>query len=46
MNDSEIKNKILYLNFNQDNSLICVGTELGYLIYNVSPFKEIFKKSK
>lgn len=46
MNDLDVKNKILYLNFNQDYSLICIGTEIGYKIYNVSPFKEIFKKSK
>jgi autophagy-related protein 18 len=36
---------ILYLNFNHDYSCICIGTEKGYLIYNVSPFKEIYKRS-
>ena len=36
---------ILYLNFNYDYSCICIGTENGYIIYNVSPFKEIYKRS-
>ena len=49
--DSKLKkekhsNKILYLNFNNDYSLISIGTEKGYIIYNVSPFKEIYKRSK
>ena len=38
--------KILYLNFNQDYSSISIGTSNGYIIYNVSPFKEIYRKSK
>ena len=45
---SEIKDNsknILYLNFNHDYSCICIGTEKGYSIYNVSPFKEIYKRS-
>ena len=35
---------ILNLNFNQDFSCISIGTEKGYIIYNVSPFKEIYRK--
>ncbi len=35
----------LYLSFNQDNSCICIGTEDGYMIYNVSPFKKIYNRS-
>ena len=38
-------NKILYLNYNQDFSCISVGTQLGYIIYNVSPFKKIYERS-
>lgn len=33
------QNKILYLNFNQDASCFCVGTEEGFLIFSVHPFK-------
>jgi len=47
-NDNKAQNELnnfLYLNFNQDNSCICIGTENGYIIYNVSPFKEIYKRS-
>ena len=36
--------KVLYLNFNQDFSCISIGTSVGYIIYNVSPLKEIYKK--
>lgn len=37
--------KILYFNFNFDFSCICIGTENGYIIYNVSPFKEMYRRS-
>ena len=37
--------KILYINFNFDYSCICIGTENGYIICNVSPFKEMYKRS-
>ncbi len=40
-----ITNKILYVNYNQDCSCLCLGTQLGYIIYNVSPFKEIYERS-
>jgi autophagy-related protein 18 len=46
INDSSKNNKnILYLNFNQDCSCISIGTEKGFVIYNVTPFKEIYKRS-
>ena len=38
----EIKNKILYINFNQDYNCFCVGTEEGYIICNVEKYKRIF----
>lgn len=41
----EIPNQILYINFNQDFTCISIGTNEGYLIYNVQPLKEIFTKS-
>ena len=49
MNSINIKqkqNKILYINFNQDFTCISIGTDEGYLIYNVEPIKLIFEKSK
>ena len=38
--------KILYINFNQDYTCFCVGTEGGYCIYNVEKFTLIFNRSK
>jgi autophagy-related protein 18 len=43
--EDKSKSLILYLNFNNDYSCICIGTQKGYAIYNVSPFKEIYKRS-
>ena len=43
--DSE-KHKILFINFNQDSSCICAGTEEGFIIYFISPFKELVNRSK
>ena len=48
MNSINIKEKpkqILYINFNQDFTCISIGTNEGYLIYNVQPLKEIYSKS-
>ena len=42
----KIRISVLYLNFNEDYSCICIGTSIGYIIYNVSPLKEIYRKSK
>ena len=38
--------QILYISFNQNFSCISIGTDEGYLIYNVEPIKLIFEKSK
>jgi hypothetical protein len=46
MSKIEESKKILYLNFNQDNTCISLGTDMGFIIYNISPFKEIYKRSK
>ncbi len=40
-----INKNILYLNFNQDYSCICIGAEFGFVIYNISPLKELCKRS-
>ena len=46
MSKIEESKKVLYLNFNQDNTCISLGTDKGFIIYNISPFKEIYKRSK
>ena len=38
------KNKILYLNFNQDATCFCIGNEDGFSIYSIKPFEEIFHR--
>ena len=43
--DSE-KHKILYLNYNQESTCICVGTEDGFIIYSIKPCEELFHRSK
>ena len=39
-----IHKHLLYINFNQDYSCISIGTDNGYIIYNVNPLKEIYNK--
>ena len=41
----EIKNQILFINFNQDFNCFCVGTEEGYIICNAVNYKRIFHRS-
>ena len=41
----DLSNKILHINYNQDYSCFCVGTEDGYIIYNVDVYKRIFHRS-
>ncbi len=43
--DSE-KHKILFINFNQDSSCICAGTESGFIIFNIQPFQQLANRSK
>ena len=45
INTKEKKNQILYINFNQDFSCMSIGTNKGYLIYNVQPLKILYSKS-
>lgn len=43
--DVKISKLVYFINFNQDNSCFCIGTDEGYEIYNCNPFKNIKKKS-
>ena len=43
LNNNE--NKILFVNFNQDYSCFCIGTEEGYMILNTEKYKRIFHRS-
>ncbi len=45
LNNDEIEEKILFMNFNQDFNCFCIGTETGYIIYNVDKYKRIFHRS-
>jgi hypothetical protein len=40
----EQKNKLLYVGFNQDYSCFAIGTDDGFEIWNVDPFKLRFKR--
>ena len=43
--NSEIPKEIVFINFNQDYSCLCIGTEEGYIIINVEKYKRIFHRS-
>ena len=45
LNNDEIEEKILFMNFNQDFNCFYIGTETGYIIYNVDKYKRIFHRS-
>ena len=45
LNNDEIEEKILWVNFNQDFNCFCVGTQTGYSIFNVDKYKRIFHRS-
>ena len=45
-NNKNNNNKMLYISFNQDASCFSVGTETGFTIFNLNPFKEIFNRGK
>lgn len=38
--------EIICINFNQDSSCFCIGTNIGYHIYNSVPLKKLFFRSK
>ena len=41
----KLSTRIHFLNFNQDKTYFCVGTDDGYEIYNCDPFKLLLKKA-
>ena len=41
----DLSHKVLYINYNQDFSCFCVGTEDGYIICFVDKYKRIFHRS-
>ena len=40
----ELEGHILYITFNQDGSLFCVGTETGFMVYKSYPLKLMCKR--
>lgn len=43
MEVNEYGNKMLYASFNQIMTRICVGTKVGFFVYQIDPFKCLYK---
>ncbi|CAM9541083.1 unnamed protein product [Heterosigma akashiwo] len=41
---SDPRNELLYADFNQDFGCFATGTDSGFRIYNVEPFRETFRR--
>jgi WD repeat-containing protein 45 len=42
--EAQHSNEMLFAGFNQDSGCFAVGTSNGFIIYNVDPFRETFKR--
>ena len=42
--DAQHNNEMLFAGFNQDSGCFACGTSNGFIIYNVDPFRETFKR--
>eukprot|EP01035_Chromulina_nebulosa_P036763 gene36763-49567_t len=42
--DSSYNNELLFVGFNQDNGCFSCGLSNGFVIYNVDPFRETFRR--
>ena len=42
--DAQSNNEMLFAGFNQDSGCFACGTTNGFVIYNVDPFRETFKR--
>ena len=40
------REKILYINFNDDASCFCIGSQTGFGVYSTNLFKEIISRGK
>lgn len=43
-NDSKLSGKMLFASFNQDGTCFAIGTDIGFKIYNSSPFRDNFER--
>ena len=43
-NEAQHNNEMLFAGFNQDSGCFACGTTNGFIIYNVDPFRETFKR--
>ena len=39
-----LNDEMLFINFNQDSTCLAIGSENGFIIYNISPLKDNFER--